>query len=757
MKILLLVFITFQCLSASAKVDITGVITADGKPVPFAKVRIRAIGSNALTDENGKFLFTDIPNGVHLVEVFAIGLEDYSDSLSTENKNWTLDIKAIAEIQEMVVTGTMKPVRKKESTVNVEVFSDKFFQQNPTPNIYDAMQNVNGVRPQLNCAVCSTGDIHINGLEGPYTMVLIDGMPIVSSLSTVYGLMGIPTSLVDRVEVIKGPASALYGSEAVGGLINIITKNADFAPVLSADVFTTSWLETSADLGLKFTIGNKVNVLTGVNYYNYDWKQDRNKDNFTDVTLQNRISVFQKWNFKRDQNRIFSIAGRYFYEDRRGGEMEWDAEQHRGGEEVYGESIYTSRLELITKYQLPFKERVIFSASFNSHNQNSFYGNVSYQGKQVIGFGQLHWDKRIGKHDLLAGLALRYTFYDDDTPATETTHSTNPQNNPSSVYLPGVFIQDEIKLNKNNKVLLSTRYDYNSDHGNILTPRLGYKMSLPNNFDIRLNTGTGYRIVNIFTEDHAALTGSRTVDITEEIRPETSYNANINLNKIFLTKRNGTINLDLTGFYTYFNNRIIADYDSDPNKIIYDNLEGHGVNQGVSLNATINIIRNLRVSLGATYMDMLITENGVTTQQILSENFSGTWSISAQLYKKKLVIDYTANIYGPMRLPLAGDNDPRPEYSPTWSIQNIQFTYKHSKGLEFYGGIKNLLDWTPTKNLDFLIARAHDPFDENVVFDSNGNALPTTENPYGLTFDAGYAYAPNQGIRGFIGLRYYLK
>lgn len=757
MKILLLVFITFQCLSAAGQVDITGVITADGKPVPFAKVRIRAIGSNALTDENGKFLFTDIPNGVHLVEVFAIGLEDYSDSLFTENKNWTLDMKAIAEIQEMVVTGTMKPVRKKESTVNVEVFSDKFFQQNPTPNIYDAMQNVNGVRPQLNCAVCSTGDIHINGLEGPYTMVLIDGMPIVSSLSTVYGLMGIPTSLVDRVEVIKGPASALYGSEAVGGLINIITKNTDLAPVLSADVFTTSWLETSADLGLKFTIGNKVNVLTGVNYYNYDWKQDRNKDNFTDVTLQNRISVFQKWNFKRDQNRIFSIAGRYFYEDRWGGEMNWDAEQHRGGEEVYGESIYTSRLELITKYQLPFKERVIFSASFNSHDQNSYYGNVSYQGKQVIGFGQLHWDKRIGKHDLLAGLALRYTFYDDDTPATETTHSTNPQNNPSSVYLPGVFIQDEIKLNKNNKVLLSTRYDYNSDHGDILTPRLGYKMSLPNNFDIRLNTGTGYRIVNIFTEDHAALTGSRTVDITEEIRPETSYNANINLNKIFLTKRNGTINLDLTGFYTYFNNRIIADYDSDPNKIIYDNLEGHGVNQGVSLNATINIIRNLRVSLGATYMDMLITENGVTTQQILSENFSGTWSISAQLFKKKLVIDYTGNIYGPMRLPLAGDNDPRPEYSPTWSIQNIQFTYKHSKGLEFYGGIKNLLDWTPTKNLDFLIARAHDPFDENVVFDANGNALPTTENPYGLTFDAGYAYAPNQGIRGFIGLRYYLK
>ena len=100
-----------------------------------------------------------------------------------------------------------------------------FFRKNPTPSIFDALQNINGVRPQLNCNICNTGDIHINGLEGPYTMVLIDGMPIVSSLGTVYGLSGIPNSLVERVEIVKGPASSLYGSEAVGGLINIITKN----------------------------------------------------------------------------------------------------------------------------------------------------------------------------------------------------------------------------------------------------------------------------------------------------------------------------------------------------------------------------------------------------------------------------------------------------------------------------------------------------------------------------------------------------
>ncbi len=110
-----------------------------------------------------------------------------------------------------------------------------------------------------------------------------------------------------------------------------------------------------------------------------------------------------------------------------------------------------------------------------------------------------------------------------------------------------------------------------------------------------------------------------------------------------------------------------------------------------------------------------------------------------------------------MRLPLLGNLDPRREYSPTWSIQNIQFTFNKFKNLEIYAGVKNLLNWTPNKGNPFIIARANDPFDKKVQYDTNGAVLATPENPFALTFDPGYVYGPNQGIRGFFGFRYNLK
>ncbi|PIX09881.1 MAG: TonB-dependent receptor [Flavobacteriaceae bacterium CG_4_8_14_3_um_filter_34_10] len=745
---MIVLFFISQIVVSQVTFTISGTTQTPEEPLPFVNVYIEGTTKGTTTDINGNYTLKGVVPGKYALIASHTGFTSQRKIITLLDGDMQLDFTLTGNesLREIVISGTLKPINRLESPVPVEVYRPSFFRKNPTPNIFEALQNINGVRPQLNCNVCNTGDIHINGLEGPYTLVLIDGMPIVSGLSTVYGLSGIPNSLIEQVEIVKGPASSLYGSEAVGGLINVITKLPEHAPKFSADVNSTSWGEVNTDLSYKIAFKNAT-MLLGLNYFNYSNPVDKNKDNFTDMTLQDRISVFQKWDIKRKEDRKLSLAGRFFYEDRWGGEMQWNP-SFRGGDEVYGESIYTTRWELLGNYQLPVEEKMFFQFSLTDHDQNSVYGDVKFLAQQRIGFGQFIWDKKINRHDLLFGTAFRYNYYNDNTLATAK---------PDEVVIPSLFVQDEITLSEKHKVLLGGRYDYDSRHGHIFTPRLAYRYKSEKEDLLRFNAGTGFRVVNIFTEEHAALTGARELIIAENLKPERSFNINFNYLKKVYQKTGKIITLDASVWYTHFTNVILPDYDTNPNQIIYNNLDGSASSKGLSIGLDAVIGSGFKAMVGATFQDVTTKEKGVLEHQILTERFMGTWALSYKFYKFNTWIDYTGNIYGSMRLPLLGESDPRPEYSPTWSIQNIQITYGGFENFEIYGGVKNLLNWTPTKSTPFLIARADDPFDQEVVFDGAGNAVATPNNPYALTFDPSYMYAPNQGIRGFMGIRFTLK
>lgn len=752
MKYLSLILLLFSS-NVFSQNTIKGKVTDGLSSIEYVTINLEGTKYFTTTNQKGIYEIKNIPDGEYKLVVAMMGYETVSKKIKLSNgETLTINFKLIESsytLGEMVVSGTMKPISKLQSPIPVEVYKLEHFQKNPTPSLFEAVQNVNGIRPQLNCAICNTGDIHINGMEGPYTMVLIDGMPIVSGLSTVYGLSGIPNSMVERIEIVKGPASSLYGSEAVGGLINVITKSPENAAPFDANIMTTSWLEHNVDIASKYKLGKKVSSMIGLNYYNYLNPIDNNGDGFTDATLQHKISVFNKWNVKRKENRAFNIAARYLYEDRWGGQMNWTPE-YRGGDSIYGESIYTNRYELFGNYQLPSKEKFMLSFSANSHEQNSYYGTTPYFALQQIAFGQLTWQKELGNHDLLTGVSNRFTFYDDNTTATQITNAEGTTNQPDAANLMGAFVQDEIDITEKLTSLLGVRYDYHETHGNIFSPRISFKYTPNFKNTFRLSSGTGFRVVNIFTEDHAALTGARDVVITEELKPETSYNINLNYQKIIKIKST-MLTLDATAFYTYFTNKIIADYETNPNQIIYDNLNGYAISNGFTFNSDFTFNKPLSINAGITLMDVYSVENNIKIQQLLTEHISGTWTVSYEFSKIGLSVDYTGNYYGKMKLPLVSDLDPRAQYSVPFSIQNIKLSKKLGSKWEIYGGVKNLLNMVPPAN---SIANANNPFDKNVQTDAQGNVIATPQNPYALTFDPAYVYTSFQGIRGFVGIKY---
>jgi outer membrane receptor for ferrienterochelin and colicins len=242
--------------------------------------------------------------------------------------------------------------------------------------------------------------------------------------------------------------------------------------------------------------------------------------------------------------------------------------------------------------------------------------------------------------------------------------------------------------------------------------------------------GNGYRVVNLFSEDHAALTGSRKVLIINDLKPERSYNSNIDYQHFF-TFGKGYGNIQFNGFYTYFANKIIADYDQNPELVVFDNLKGYGISKGVALNAEFSFISGLKLFAGTTFMDVYRVENHQKINQIQTPHLTGNYAFSYALNKIQLTFDLTGNFYSPMRLPVVrAYGDTRPEYSPWFGIHNIQATKRLPNGINIYGGIKNLTNFLPKDP----IFRADSPFSQQ--------------------FDPSYNYAPMQGIRGFVGIRW---
>ena len=228
-------------------------------------------------------------------------------------------------LNEVVVTGSLKEEYVTDSPVKVNVITSKkinSFIPSAGANITEIVQLVNGAQEVIACGVCYTNSISINGLEGPYTSVLLDGIPMYGNLASVYGLNGIPNMIIDRLEIVKGPSSTLYGSEAVAGVINILTKDPREQPFFSLDTQVITSKESFVNLALTPNIGKSYGYF-GVNWDRNSNFEDYNNDGFGDDINLTRLSIFNKWNVYRESKKEFVISARYYFEDRRNGVKEY--------------------------------------------------------------------------------------------------------------------------------------------------------------------------------------------------------------------------------------------------------------------------------------------------------------------------------------------------------------------------------------------------------------------------------------------------
>jgi outer membrane receptor for ferrienterochelin and colicins len=746
MKWLSLPFLLFG-LPVLAQHAVTGVVMGGDGPVPFANVVLSGTAQGTSTDTLGRFRLTGIGNGQYTLFFSSIGLRREEVKVQVNGKDVELGsihlLNDVLGLDEVVISGTMKESFITASPVKVEVITTELLERTASPtNLMQALKLINGVQEVVGCGVCGTNAISINGFPGQYTALLVDGSPMYGSLASVYGLNGIPRQMIDRIEIIKGPNSTLYGSEAMAGVINIITKNPQDQPKLAADIRITSNLETFANVAWSPKAG-KWSGTVGANVGTANIFFDDNADGFGDVVNMERISAFTKWTMQRKDHRKLQLMAKYYFEDRRNGVEQYVRDRAyrslRGNDSIYGESIYTHRGEVFGTYQFPMKEHLRLDFSGSYHDQDSYYGSDSYRAVQWIGFGNLIWSRTVRSHDLMAGLTARYQFYDDNTVATASA--------PERQFIPGIFVQDEWTLKPSVWQLLGgARLDYYQAHGPVFSPRLNLKYRPGQWTTFRLNLGTGFKVVNLFTEDHAFISGQREVILREELKPERSYNAALNFNHVYtLGESQGSVDVD--GFYAYFTNRIIPNYDT-PGQIIYANTDGHVQSWGISAMVNHTFRFPLSVRLGFNYLNARQTErNALGQMETTPLNFASEWSgmgvVSYQWRKLHLDIAYSFNLIGPMHLPLVYDlsasGEPMPVSRPTVStpyyLDNLQVSYMWNRAsLRIFVGVENIMDY------------------RQPVSPLTGYNDPDTNAGFSPFFDTSYAYGPIHGREFYFGL-----
>jgi outer membrane receptor for ferrienterochelin and colicin len=721
---------------------ISGTVTND-KNEPLIGATVHWIGTTlgVATDNHGEFQISS--DAILNKKLIARYVGYAPDTLTITNQSFVeFRLTETNALGEVIVEGQRDGVIISDSNpIKTEQITQTELGKSACCDLAGCFETQTTVQPQTTNVITNAKELRILGLSGVYTQVLIDGFPIIQGLSYTYGISSIPGTLVDNIYVSKGANSVLQGFESIGGQINVETKDPDKTERLLLNAYMNNFLEKHVNANYAFKKGKWSN-LTAFHTVQPANKIDRDNDNFLDLPLLTRYMISNKWKYGNENNTGWSsqIGVRFFNEQRIGGQTSFNPESDKGSTSVYGQSVNINQPEFWTKtsYRINEKHNIVLFASAFHQQQNSFFGTVKYKAQQTNFYGNLQYELTYAKHELKTGISYRHLKLNEDVAFTESllarTYAGNYQRLEN---IPGLFAENTVRFFQNKLTWIAgVRGDNHNQFGFHFTPRTLLKYDIAPKTIVRANLGTGWRTVNLFSENIGLLVSSRDIIFSEQLQPEKAVNFGFNLTQKFETKNNNLSGYFSADYYrTEFQNQIFPDYDSDPTKAIIQNFRGRSVSNGFQAELYLKIYKRFELKTGYNFLDVY-REIG-DTKQLLPFNSRHKFltTFSYKPLSNKFHFDMNIHWYGEQRLPDTRSNPiefQRPDFSKPYTIVNAQFTYKFKK-FEVYAGCENVFDFRQQQP----IISWQDPF-----------------SPY---FDTSSVWGPTRGREIYIGLRFKLS
>lgn len=348
--------------------------------LPYATILIVETGQGTVSDENGEFVFKKIPAGKYTLRVQLLGYETQEKKVTVSN-DFTVDIHFLMNddsilTDEVVVSANRNEVSRRVAPVVVNVMNSKLFETVNSTDLAKSLNYQSGLRVENNCQNCGFPQVRINGLEGPYSQILINSRPVVSALSGVYGLEQIPVNMIDRVEVVRGGGSALFGANAVGGTINIITKD----PVSNSFQVSSTLSNMNGKvweqyMGANASLVSKDNTYGIALYQSYRNRNpyDADGDGFSELGKLNMNTFGLRTYYRPTQFSRISLEYHTTNEFRRGGNK-FDLEPFETDITEQTKHVINSGGLSYDIFWKEYKHKLSFYSSVQHTDRNSYYG-----------------------------------------------------------------------------------------------------------------------------------------------------------------------------------------------------------------------------------------------------------------------------------------------------------------------------------------------------------------------------------------------